>query len=170
MADTAVNVVVKTQGQQSLDRLANSFKKTETQLKKLKGSIDGKLDAALKRTGEFGARAGERIKRAFDKARASAQNFKKNLGPLQKALGGLAIGATVKGALDTGLDRLQSEARLTASQGDTTRFLRRRLLQSECQTDLICLRLKPTSSLLRSTVDCVRLDCRLVKLKMLTQD
>ena len=89
MATTAVDLVVKTRGQQSLERLVNAFKKTETQLEKLKSQLDGKIQRAFKNAASTAENAGKRINQALRRAGEGAVALSKKLGGLSQRLGGL---------------------------------------------------------------------------------
>ena len=93
MATTAVDIVVKTKGQQAIERLAGSVKKTDAALKKLKSNLDGKLQASFRAVGNAGVKAGQKIKQGFGVAGNAAKKFGKNISGLRGQLLGLGIGA-----------------------------------------------------------------------------
>ena len=111
MADTSVNIVVRTKGQQQLDQLQRSFDATTKKLDKLKGELTGKLQTAFQRIGQAGIAAGNKIKRGFDSAARGAGKLLKKVNNLRGTLLGLGVGAGLTKAFGDASALESTEAR-----------------------------------------------------------
>ena len=114
MADTSVNIQIKTSGQQKLDQLYKSFQKTDDKLKGLTSTLNTKLQSSLRNAGTAAQGFGRQFKAVMLKAEQQVARFQRKTkglgGALASAGAGLALGRSVSG----GADLVQTQIRIKA--------------------------------------------------------
>ena len=114
MADTSVNIRIKTIGQEKLERLKRTVTETDRAFDKLAGSVSTKVESSFRKAGTAAQGFGRQVKYAMLKAEQQVGRLQRKLKGVGGALASAGAGVALQRSVAGGADLVQTEIRLRA--------------------------------------------------------
>ena len=134
MADTSVNIRIKTIGQEKLERLQRTVKATDRAFDKLAESVSSKVESSFRKAGVAAEGFGRQVKFAMLKAEQQVGRLQRKLKGVGGALASAGAGIALQRSVSGGADLVQTQIRLKALSEEYGEFDRiQKISNQECR-------------------------------------